>query len=102
MNRRSFIGSILALGIAPAVARASSLMPIKVIESPLFTLGGGGYIGTYQGFRFIEVVCLDKEMGVLDLSRKQGLFHGWSVDVLPEWNSPYKPWSKIVLDDFIL
>lgn len=29
MNRRAFIGSVLALGAAPAVVRASSLMPIN-------------------------------------------------------------------------
>jgi hypothetical protein len=34
MNRRGFLSSILALGIAPAVVRASSLMPIHVIEEP--------------------------------------------------------------------
>lgn len=29
MNRRSFIGTVLALGAAPAIVRASSLMPIN-------------------------------------------------------------------------
>ena len=30
MNRRNFIGSILALGVAPAIVTASSLMPVVV------------------------------------------------------------------------
>lgn len=34
MNRRSFLQSILVTGIAPAIVRASSLMPIKVVEEP--------------------------------------------------------------------
>jgi len=34
MDRRGFMGSILALGIAPAVVRYSSLMPI-VVPGPL-------------------------------------------------------------------
>lgn len=42
MNRRGFLQSILALGIAPAVARASSLMPIRVLEEPLI---GFAYMG---------------------------------------------------------
>lgn len=29
MNRRGFIASILALGAAPAIVRASSLMPVR-------------------------------------------------------------------------
>src|SRR5512147_2272809 len=29
MNRRGFLGSILALGAAPAIVRADSLMPIR-------------------------------------------------------------------------
>ena len=32
MNRRSFIGSILALGAAPAIVRASSLMPVRAMK----------------------------------------------------------------------
>ena len=36
MNRRGFLGSILALGCAPAIVRASSLMPVR----PLFVTAG--------------------------------------------------------------
>jgi hypothetical protein len=35
MNRRGFLSSILALGAAPAVVRAASLMPWKATESGL-------------------------------------------------------------------
>jgi len=30
LSRRGFIGSMLAFGVAPAIVRASSIMPIKV------------------------------------------------------------------------
>ena len=54
-TRRGFLGAILAAAAAPAIARASSLMPIKAPEvwtptSPLFT----GEVGHVDGFRFIE------------------------------------------------
>ena len=39
MDRRGFLKGILALGIAPAVVRASSLMPIAVLEEPRIILG---------------------------------------------------------------
>ncbi len=35
MNRRGFLGSILALGAAPAIVRASHIMPVRVLEEPL-------------------------------------------------------------------
>lgn len=35
MNRRGFLGAILAAGVAPAVVRAASLMPVRVLESDL-------------------------------------------------------------------
>lgn len=42
MNRRSFIGSILALGLAPAIVRASSLMPVIArIPDSLILYGDG-------------------------------------------------------------
>lgn len=41
MDRRGFLQGILALGIAPAIVRASSLMPIAVLEEPLIILPSG-------------------------------------------------------------
>lgn len=38
MNRRSFIGSVIALSAAPSIVRASSLMPIWVPRSSLLEL----------------------------------------------------------------
>ena len=35
MNRRSFLQAILAAGIAPAVVRAASLMPVRALASGL-------------------------------------------------------------------
>ena len=52
MNRRGFMGSILALGVAPAIVRADSLMRIVPrdvgilrVRNPLF----GGEVGRYNG-----------------------------------------------------
>jgi hypothetical protein len=39
VNRRGFMGSILAVGMAPAVVRASSLMPWRVWEPTAFRYG---------------------------------------------------------------
>lgn len=35
MDRRGFLGSIIALGCAPAIVRASSLMPVRVLDAPV-------------------------------------------------------------------
>lgn len=35
MNRRGFLGSILALGAAPAIVRADSLMKLALLRPPL-------------------------------------------------------------------
>lgn len=34
MNRRSFLGAILAAGAAPAIVKAASLMPVRAIQFP--------------------------------------------------------------------
>lgn len=35
MNRRNFIGTVLALASAPAIVRASSLMPVRALATPV-------------------------------------------------------------------
>ena len=35
LSRRSLIGSLISLVAAPAIVRASSLMPVKVVEPKL-------------------------------------------------------------------
>jgi hypothetical protein len=35
MNRRGFMGAILAAATAPAIVKAMNLMPVKVLESGL-------------------------------------------------------------------
>lgn len=35
MNRRNFIGTVLALAAAPAIVRASSLMPVRALATPV-------------------------------------------------------------------
>ena len=46
MNRRSFLGSILALGAAPAIVRADALMRIVPRETGIFL---GVDVGVYDG-----------------------------------------------------
>ena len=56
ITRRSFLAGILALGVAPAVVKASSIMRVRPIVLPgdaefeLFR----GEIGRYESVRFIE------------------------------------------------
>lgn len=41
MNRRTFLGSILALGIAPAIVRAQNIMPVRsIIRLPAVRAAG--------------------------------------------------------------
>lgn len=50
--RRGFLGTILAAAAAPAIVRASSLMPIYVPKPRLLYTGELGVLN--GGFRFIE------------------------------------------------
>ena len=60
MNRRGFLGSMLALGMAPAIVRAESLMRIKAVVLP----GEAEFVaidnvinplfGRYEGIRLIH------------------------------------------------
>ena len=49
MNRRGFMGSILALGMAPTIVRADSLMRIVPRDTVLLT----GELGEVLGPRFV-------------------------------------------------
>lgn len=40
MNRRGFLGSILALGAAPAIVRADSLMRVIPLDTEIIVLSG--------------------------------------------------------------
>jgi hypothetical protein len=35
INRRGFLGAILALGVAPAIVRSHALMPVRVVDGPV-------------------------------------------------------------------
>lgn len=48
MNRRGFLGSILALGVAPAIVRADSLMRIVPRELGIYTASGTWIRFTYD------------------------------------------------------
>lgn len=55
MNRRGFLGAIFATGIAPAVARASSLMHVRPIVDATVPI----VYGRYDGVVFHEQAFLD-------------------------------------------
>ncbi len=60
VNRRAFLGAILAAGIAPAIVRASSIMPLWVPRDPSqFLLGiaeeGASTILTWPEATAIEI-----------------------------------------------
>jgi len=65
VDRRGFLASILALGMAPAVVKASSIMRVR--PSPiLFT----GEIGVFEGLTFYEqIVTIDQMRGMVDEMR---------------------------------
>lgn len=55
MNRRGFMGSILALGLAPAIVRASSLMPVIArIPDSLILYGDGIHDDTKAMQAFLD------------------------------------------------
>lgn len=51
MNRRGFLGSILALGAAPAIVRASSLMKLALLRPP-----GGVWVDFGSGRMYVHSV----------------------------------------------
>jgi hypothetical protein len=51
ITRRGFLTGMLALGAAPAIVRAASLMPIWVPPQELM-------IGRYEGFNFYKTVAI--------------------------------------------
>lgn len=91
MNRRGFIGSILALGAAPAIVRADSLM--RIVSRDALILGPPAF--TYQ--TFADCVRDDLSDIIWDISpmecyflsmppRQRELFapqyHEWATDSL--------------------
>jgi hypothetical protein len=62
MNRRGFLGAMLAAAAAPAIARASSLMPVVPVAPEVWTPPDTiytGEIGSYESIRFIESAPVD-------------------------------------------
>jgi hypothetical protein len=55
LSRRGFLGAILAAAVAPAIVRASSLMPVRAPEiwTPPDTIYTGE-LGRYEGIRIIQ------------------------------------------------
>ena len=52
-TRRNFMGSILALGMAPAIVRADSLMRIVPRDTVLWTADPADFIKTVLGPRYV-------------------------------------------------
>lgn len=50
MNRRGFLSGALGFLAAPAIVRASSLMPVVAQPAPLFT----SHMGTWEGVRVVS------------------------------------------------
>jgi len=58
VSRRGFLTGMLALGAAPAIVRAESLMRLWVPPQTLMPME----IGRYEGFRFITSDALPDEL----------------------------------------
>lgn len=87
MNRRGFLAGILAAGISPAIVRAASLMPVKVMDSGIAVPTWLGVdLGTHD--RYI-MVTMEFTPGQLETRRFR----------LIEWdlmNRIYEPNPEIV------
>ena len=80
MNRRGFLGSILAACAAPAIVRADSLMRIVPRETEVITLAGDlihGEIGHLEGMRYVGSVpgslSMDQVRGIIAVMREREL-----------------------------
>lgn len=67
MDRRGFLGSILALGAAPAIVRADSLMRIIPLDAPILLMDGSC---SPPGIQFYESSVL----GPGDVYTIEGIF----------------------------
>lgn len=64
MNRRGFLGAILAAGVAPAVVKASSLMPVfvrKELGGLLVPDGVGGMHVVMRSNSLLTIEMITKE-----------------------------------------
>lgn len=66
MNRRGFMGSILALGVAPAIVRADSLM--RIVPRETIILGPGTIL---RADLFRDGVCIEEIVGPIDFACSQ-------------------------------
>jgi len=76
MNRRGFIGAIIGSGAAPAIVRASSLMPI---------VPRANYVWTPYSLGFQSLVC-ETEIVKLTLAKHRMEI----IDNLAKYNDLYK------------
>jgi len=84
MNRRSFLSSILALGAAPAIVRADSLM--RIVPRGLLVVSGAEYArATFAaptadwGEVFIVNQSWDGAQWVTRFTAEQRIVHLWTL-----------------------
>ena len=76
MNRRGFMGSILALGAAPAIVRADALMRVRPRNEVIFGRGLSDSIeGNWAAYSHIGS-CIPPEHRIF---MSQRLLEGWSI-----------------------
>lgn len=70
MNRRGFLGAILEAGVAPAVVKASSLMPLWLPRANpyevIVTVGGGNTLLTIEMITREALRILHKNMAFME------------------------------------
>lgn len=107
MNRRSFLGTILALGVAPAIVRVDSLMRVVPVDTTILgvdTLYGIGYGITKEELKevyswYVGDIVTINSLGHFDKASHQDLnrpFGDPGLGVVTGFN-PDK--SSIVLTD---
>jgi len=62
MNRRGFLVGILALGAAPAIVRATSLMPGRAIIAPSYMASAGSGLLTIDAITREALIILHKNL----------------------------------------
>jgi hypothetical protein len=89
MNRRSFLGTILALAVAPAVVRASSIMRVRPTLTGWEAAPLTGEIGVYESIRFIEPMTLRSNEGLSLDALHQAVRYMQAHAMLPDADGCY-------------